>query len=110
MKDGRKVVGFAVQVIRVNSSPLSIASVGRSASHFRSTPNNGRCQSGPTGPFRANNGVAASFDHLVGEGVSNSAMVTLSGPPLKMSGKSTPSFPGSFKVDHEIEPLRMLWR
>jgi hypothetical protein len=95
MKDGRKVVGFAVQVIRVNSSPLSIASVGRSASHFRSTPNNGRCQSGPTGPFRANNGVAASFDHLVGE-------------PLKMSGKSTPSFPGSFKVDHEIEPLRTL--
>ena len=95
MKGWAKSSGLCGPSYSRQSSPLSIASVGRSASHFRSTPNNGRCQSGPTGPFRANNGVAASFDHLVGE-------------PLKMSGKSTPSFPGSFKVDHEIEPLRTL--
>jgi hypothetical protein len=39
MKDGREVAHFAVQVIRVNSSPMYvvIASVGQSASHFRST-------------------------------------------------------------------------
>jgi hypothetical protein len=28
MKDGRKVVGFAVQVIRVNSSPMSVVKTG----------------------------------------------------------------------------------
>ena len=28
MKDGRKVVGFAVQAIRVNSSPMSVVKTG----------------------------------------------------------------------------------
>jgi hypothetical protein len=57
MKDGRKVADFAVQVIRVNSSPMSVVNrvgwtVGQPLPVY---PNNGRRQSGPTGPFRARN-------------------------------------------------------
>jgi hypothetical protein len=55
MKDGRKVADFAVQVIRVNSSPMSVVDrVGWTVDQpLPVYPSDGRRQSGPTGPFRA---------------------------------------------------------
>ena len=57
----------------------SIASFWAPASHFRSTPVNGHGQSGPAGPFRANNGPWA---RLSWPGIQRQMTVPAKGRPV----------------------------
>src|ERR1700722_18615914 len=43
----------------------TIASVRLPARYFRSTPNNGHRETGPTSPFRANTGSRSSLNHFI---------------------------------------------
>jgi hypothetical protein len=51
----------------VFTQPGSNSEVDSHSRRVRSTPMNGHHQTGPTGPFRANNGSPLLFDHLVGK-------------------------------------------
>src|ERR1017187_8239777 len=56
-RDGISTRKFCVGVFTQPGSKTVLTALKR---HFRSTPNNGHQQTGPVGPFRANNGSGES--------------------------------------------------